>query len=545
MDLTHAHDAMVSDLTRLKKLVKAKDAQIEALSSRIEVLMDDMHEMRSERDAEVMRLRQKDAQLQKELEAFAAREMIFEAKLDTANLRAEEAEKALEACEMDFAGELAALKELREREAAVAPVILASEASEEAKSVPTMSIPAMTIPMPAITPSIMKPRAVMPKTPVYAQEEPPPPPPPPAVSSSGKDAEEAQSTPVGSAFKMWNAKVEAETLEQNTKLKDQVSALTQSNNALRREIESMNDMMILRTEAELKVIPSNGVEAVKYLSNPPTPPPDPLEQLRAARASPHLAEPPPAPTPPPPQPVSHSPVSHAAAEALAKEMRPIAATPPPSQRPSFAVPLSELGSGGSWQGDSRGWVAPNQLRMSSGGENERQRWQNELNARLGDDHVRTVEITADILVGAAQPKGLKAASSTEGAAATLVNLNGTSPQGSAAAAAAAGPKRPTTPHSGRSSRSSGLPDLAAAPAPSGEPPQSKLAGAYVYGSGTYGGGMYGGGLYGGAGRSPHAHRTKHAHKSQTMQEAAERRVHEQIRMMLVAKETALSAVASL
>ena len=57
--------------------------------------------------------------------------------------------------------------------------------------------------------------------------------------------------------------------------------------------------------------------------------------------------------------------------------------------------------------------------------------------------------------------------------------------------------------------------------------------------------MYGGGLYGGAGRSPHAHRTKHAHKSQTMQEAAERRVHEQIRMMLVAKETALSAVASL
>ena len=71
MDLTHAHDAMVSDLTRLKKLVKAKDAQIEALSSRIEVLMDDMHEMRSERDAEVMRLRQKDAQLQKELEALA------------------------------------------------------------------------------------------------------------------------------------------------------------------------------------------------------------------------------------------------------------------------------------------------------------------------------------------------------------------------------------------------------------------------------------------------------------------------------------------
>ena len=46
-----AQDDPLVVVSRLRKLCAAKDAQIEGLTSRVEVLTDDLHDLRRERDA--------------------------------------------------------------------------------------------------------------------------------------------------------------------------------------------------------------------------------------------------------------------------------------------------------------------------------------------------------------------------------------------------------------------------------------------------------------------------------------------------------------
>ena len=102
-------------LSRLKKMVAAKDAQIEALSSRIEVLTDDLHEMRAEKEyagAAAMRLQQSNMGLQRELEAHHERATRLQAELLAANRRADEAVQATEAAEQAFGAELVVLRDL-------------------------------------------------------------------------------------------------------------------------------------------------------------------------------------------------------------------------------------------------------------------------------------------------------------------------------------------------------------------------------------------------------------------------------------------------
>ena len=99
--------------SRLRKLVAAKDAQIEGLTSRVEVLSDDLQDLRRERDYLVTtcaRLEDCAAQCQEEVEEVEARERGLAAELAAANQRAEAAEAAQARMEADFAPQLAELK---------------------------------------------------------------------------------------------------------------------------------------------------------------------------------------------------------------------------------------------------------------------------------------------------------------------------------------------------------------------------------------------------------------------------------------------------
>ena len=129
-------------VSKLKKLVAVKEAQIEALMSRIEVLEDDIHEMRSEKDyagGTDLRLQESMAAMQRQLDAQHARDQRLQADLEAAIRRGDRAESALENTECGFSQELAALRDLAmQREIvsslAALPAVVADEAKGRSES---------------------------------------------------------------------------------------------------------------------------------------------------------------------------------------------------------------------------------------------------------------------------------------------------------------------------------------------------------------------------------------------------------------------------
>ena len=122
-------------VSKLKKLVAIKEAQLEALTSRIEVLQDEIHEMRAEKDyagGTDLRLQESVAAIQRQLDAHHARELRLQADLEAAIHRGDRAESALEATECGFAEELAALRDLAmDREMASLPAALPAVVVDE------------------------------------------------------------------------------------------------------------------------------------------------------------------------------------------------------------------------------------------------------------------------------------------------------------------------------------------------------------------------------------------------------------------------------
>ncbi|KAL1522048.1 hypothetical protein AB1Y20_021693 [Prymnesium parvum] len=107
---------LLSDVSRLKKMVAAKDAQIEALNSRCETLEDDVLEARSERD----RLRQAVAQLEQRGSTNGSQPALGEASASEAlQQRVEQAEARAAAaaeCAADAQASLAAAMDDFERD---------------------------------------------------------------------------------------------------------------------------------------------------------------------------------------------------------------------------------------------------------------------------------------------------------------------------------------------------------------------------------------------------------------------------------------------
>ena len=132
-------------VSRLKKLVAAKDAQIEALSSRIEVLTDDLGEARAEVEyagAAAARAQEAAARIQREADAHYARAQRWESELSHAQKRADDAEQMQVATEESFAIELAHLRAVAlQNEGDAAPAIAAA-GSTGATATPTTALPA-------------------------------------------------------------------------------------------------------------------------------------------------------------------------------------------------------------------------------------------------------------------------------------------------------------------------------------------------------------------------------------------------------------------
>ena len=100
-------------ISRLRKLCAAKDAQIEGLTSRVEVLSDDLHDLIRERDhllSTCSQLEECAHQCQEEASGAEERVASLEADLKTATHRAEAAEAAEAQAEADFGTELRRLK---------------------------------------------------------------------------------------------------------------------------------------------------------------------------------------------------------------------------------------------------------------------------------------------------------------------------------------------------------------------------------------------------------------------------------------------------
>ena len=98
----------MDDGGRLKKLCAAKDAQIEALYGRVEILTDDIAVLRGERAY----LHEAAQSSKRECYTFEMRARRFEQDARAATLRADEAEQALIASECSFAKDLDALRTL-------------------------------------------------------------------------------------------------------------------------------------------------------------------------------------------------------------------------------------------------------------------------------------------------------------------------------------------------------------------------------------------------------------------------------------------------
>ena len=123
-DLSEPEEAVI----RLKKVIASKDAQVEALTSRIEVLSDDLAEARSEQ-----------SKLQRLSEAAARFEDVATRandRADVAEAARADAEAALVAAEEAFARDIEAIKELMQQ-AALAQGLSLMEAVSDNPIAPT------------------------------------------------------------------------------------------------------------------------------------------------------------------------------------------------------------------------------------------------------------------------------------------------------------------------------------------------------------------------------------------------------------------------
>ena len=110
MALSPPHVDEAGATSRLRKLCAAKDAQIEGLTSRVEVLSDDMHDLMRERDyllSTCSQLEDCAQQCQEEATMLGERVASLEAELKTAHERAEAAEAAQARAEAELGAECA------------------------------------------------------------------------------------------------------------------------------------------------------------------------------------------------------------------------------------------------------------------------------------------------------------------------------------------------------------------------------------------------------------------------------------------------------
>lgn len=434
-------------ITRLKKLVAAKDAQIEALTSRIEVLSDDLHELKSEHEYAVLlthRSQEGAASMQRELSSHRVRAARLEADLLAAGRRANEAERALDTAEMAFADELQQLKEAI-RSSSPSPQVHAP-LQDDRRGSNVEALESLCSSLRAFEDSQSAPNLppnASPLVPVKHQ----------STASAATSPAIGPGFPTTSGPKGSMTAAEADTSSpdavraHNHLLRDEVAGLRAANVALRAELDSANDQLIWRTEAEIAALGAGGapISVSGDADSPSAAPPSPPEPAQPA-------------FPP------------------TRVRSPAQSTPEP--------------------------VSPRLVtQMSGGGIEERTRWRRELEVQMARD--------------AAHNGG------------ALVARPGGAPHSPRHATAQGGACAP------RHSYTSGRPSTGASLAALGPPSFAPRGGI---GSPT---------------GSPTGRRggTKHAHASlgtkQSEQRAAEQQVHDQIRALLVAKETALSAVAAL
>ena len=113
--------ADASTIKKLKSMVASKDAQVEALNGRIEVLMDDLVEARAERDhirTTCFRLEDVVRQCQQEAEELEERATAAEERAAAARAQRQAAQTAAEAAERTGASAAARLHGARRAEAA-------------------------------------------------------------------------------------------------------------------------------------------------------------------------------------------------------------------------------------------------------------------------------------------------------------------------------------------------------------------------------------------------------------------------------------------
>jgi cell division protein FtsB len=484
------------DLSRLKRLIASKDAQIEALSSRIEVLTDDLHEMRADHEAagaQALRLQDESDRYQREAEAHHARAQRWEAEAAAASRRADDAERALIATEEGFAEELAALRELalaqpmnekRDSEAAVvetpeAAGAVASEPSAAAAAGGGGGWPCL-----------------------------------PRARESDADA--------------------PQLLGEVKALRDQVASLKEQNGSLRTQVEDLRDKLIEKTEAELGIA-EGGVSGATASCAPCVSSPvcvagtavseedTPSRTVSLARSvSPPTSKA--SRTTPPPTNVAtatHPPTT---------PLLPAARSPARSRSPSTRSSVHTSAGAGAGHDDDP---------CLGSGDAERARWRREVHMRHDLSSTDTMlpsglrrdsglgysfsTLKASVVYGASERRGYGYAHerSKQQAAAlssTYSGLQRTSHQRQAHAEPHARPPPSRPPRS--------------APPVSASPPwdsSSRAPPAVLHA--------------GGPGIERHAHPP--LAEQQALEAEAERRVREQLRALLVAKETALSAVAQL
>lgn len=597
----HAAD---DQMWRLKKLVAAKGGQVEALTMRVDVLADDLHECRQELEHEqkqVARLNEVLKSSQREVESYAARAERLEAAAAAAVRRADEAEEALEASQHAFAGELQEIKAL-----AAAAGVEASIAHRYADPTELMIMRdeiraleachhqrcAAAAAESSIGGALRKPSPIAPAAetgppwataaaegaPMVGDEE------PWTAALRGAEARAAgeavcvdKEVEVVEEEKDDDDETDPRRLRAtNRQLRERVASLTEANSALHGEIESLSDQLICRTETELLLLQSELAGGGAF--------------GRAATSS--AAS-------------SSTTASFAAASTAAASMQPL---PGDAGTRWGATPYASRAHGWATDGEcaftreppgSLQFAAPSppaqasvakvfaQAKMASvaamgGGDSERQRWQMEmLGARPTPgktcDHPtpgalagrRTVQ--AELVTPAAQRRGVAppgreqlvcASVVATGSCAASVSQSGYAAPFSAVLSSAvrsanpalrgysrpAPPPLPTpvsdAPHPPPSARRS--PPRPVSPTPAHG--QFAAAPFNCENAGSPGGGKPGDP----PGRRPatlgghpaHAH-PPHEPRRLAAQAEAERRVRAQIRDLLVAKETAMMAVASL
>ena len=231
-------------IPRLKRLVVAKDGQIQALSSRIEVLTDDLSECRSERDyamQQVVRLQEIVERCQRESESHAMRAQRFEDELAAAQARAVNAEATLAASQETFAEELKALKGLAASESEEA-----RPQQQEPRSSAHATCSDAAEGRPEVAPTAPKEVDGDTFSDFYNRL---PPWGTPSPQRADGEAEPQDKTDPGTSRTS-----AAELRIANMSLRLQVESLTQAHRALHDELDRLSDELIEQTENDLQAL---------------------------------------------------------------------------------------------------------------------------------------------------------------------------------------------------------------------------------------------------------------------------------------------------